>query len=49
MEKHAKLKEAIDLLAGDGVDLSSMLKDRGLLKQLSKGLIERAKVRWIII
>ncbi len=27
MQKHNKLKEAIDLLAGDGADLSSMLKD----------------------
>ncbi len=42
MQKHNKLKEVIDLLTSDGADLSSMLKDGGLLKQLSKALIERA-------
>jgi putative transposase len=34
--------EAIDLLVGKGVDLSTMLNSGGLLKQLTKRLVEKA-------
>ena len=36
------ISEAIDLLVGKGVDLSTMLNSGGLLKQLTKRLVEKA-------
>ena len=33
---------AIDLLVGKGVDLSNVLSEGGLLKQLTKHLVEKA-------
>jgi putative transposase len=36
------ISEAIDLLTSKGVDLSTMLKEGGLLKQLTKRLVEKA-------
>lgn len=38
----AAISEAIDLLIGKGVDLSTMLNSGGLLKQLTKRLVEKA-------
>jgi putative transposase len=38
----AAISEAIDLLVGKGVDLSNMLSSEGLLKQLTKRLVEKA-------
>jgi transposase-like protein len=49
MTKHASknkdneaISEAIDLLVGKGVDLSNVLSEGGLLKQLTKRLVEKA-------
>ena len=36
------ISEAIDLLVGKGVDLSNVLSEGGLLKQLTKRLVEKA-------
>ncbi len=36
------ISEAIDLLVNKGVDLSTVLSEGGLLKQLTKRLVERA-------
>ena len=38
----AAISEAIDLLTSKGVDLSNMLASGGLLKQLTKRLVEKA-------
>jgi len=38
----AAISEAIDLLTSKGVDLSTMLSNGGLLKQLTKRLVEKA-------
>ncbi|MCF6777063.1 hypothetical protein L3V83_10840 [Thiotrichales bacterium 19X7-9] len=36
------IQEAIDVLVSHNIDLSSVLKEDGVLKQLTKGLVERA-------
>ncbi|MCF6766726.1 IS256 family transposase [Thiotrichales bacterium 19S3-7] len=36
------IQEAIDVLISHNIDLSSVLKEDGVLKQLTKGLVERA-------
>ena len=36
------ISAAIDLLVNKGIDLSSVLSEGGLLKQLTKQLVERA-------
>lgn len=40
-ENQKAIRGAIDILVSEGVDLRNALKEGGLLKQLSKGLIER--------
>jgi len=37
-----KLEEAVDLIANSEVDLSTMFKQDGILRQLTKALVERA-------
>lgn len=41
-KENEAIKEAIDLLVDKGVDLSTMLREGGLLKQLTKRLVEKA-------
>lgn len=41
-KKDQNIKEAIDLLVGDEKDITSMIKEGGLLKNLTKALMEKA-------
>ena len=41
-EQQKALDQAMDLIINSGADLSSMFKEGGLLKQLTKNLVERA-------
>ena len=40
------ISAAIDLLVSKDVDLSNVLSEGGLLKQLTKRLVEKALLRW---
>ena len=40
--KHDNLSKALDLIVESGTDLSTLFKEEGLLKRLTKGLVERA-------
>ncbi|WP_342226250.1 hypothetical protein [Rickettsia endosymbiont of Urophora cardui] len=42
IEKNKKINEAIDLLIKGGVDLKTVLSQNGLIKELTKGILERA-------
>jgi len=42
IEKNKKINEAIDLLIEGGVDLKTVLSQNGLIKELTKGILERA-------
>ncbi|EER21062.1 Transposase [Rickettsia tamurae subsp. buchneri] len=42
LEKNKKINEAIDLLVEGGADLKRVLGQDGLIKELSKGILERA-------
>ena len=39
---NTNLEKALDLIADSDVNLSDMFKQDGILKQLTKGLVERA-------
>ncbi|WP_339051979.1 hypothetical protein [Candidatus Lariskella endosymbiont of Epinotia ramella] len=41
-EKNKKINEAIDLLIEGGADLKTVLKQDGLIKELTKSILERA-------
>ena len=41
-EKNRKINEAIDLLVEGGADLKTVLSQNGLIKELTKGILERA-------
>lgn len=41
-EKNKKINEAIDLLIAGGADLKTVLSQNGLIKELTKGILERA-------
>lgn len=42
IEKNKKINEAIDLLVKGGADLKTVLSRNGLIKELTKGILERA-------
>lgn len=42
LEKNKKINEAIDLLIEGGADLKAVLKRDGLIKELTKSILERA-------
>ncbi|WP_208123307.1 transposase, partial [Facilibium subflavum] len=41
-EQNKALDQALDLIVESGADLSNLFKSDGVLKQLTKGLVERA-------
>lgn len=41
-QKNEHVENALDLIANSGIDLSKIFKQEGILKQLTKGLVERA-------
>lgn len=42
IQQEELLSQAMDLIVESGADLNSLLKQDGILKQLKKGLLERA-------
>lgn len=42
IEKNKKINEAIDLLIEGGADLKTVLSQNGLIKELTKNILERA-------